>query len=150
MGKYDQIISMDRPMDPKHPPMSIHNRAAQFAPFDALTGFGGRIYETSRLTDDRMELSEDVKQVIDAKLRQIAEHIKEQPEVTVTYFVPDKTKDGGSYQTVTAPAVKIDTYEERLHLKDDIHIAFDDIVKLDKENDLINPAKMTYHIYESL
>ena len=56
MGKYDQIINLDRPFDSKHPAMSIHNRAAQFAPFDALTGFGGRIHEVSRLTDARIEL----------------------------------------------------------------------------------------------
>lgn len=59
-----------------------------------------------------------------------AYHIKEQPLVTVTYFLPDKTKDGGSYQTLTAPAVKIDTYDERLHLEDDISIAFDDIIDI--------------------
>ena len=57
-------------------------------------------------------------------------HIKEQPLVTVTYFLPDKTKDGGSYQTLTAPAVKIDTYDERLHLEDDISIAFDGIIDI--------------------
>ncbi len=130
MGKYDQIIDMERPVDTKHKPMSIHNRAAQFAPFDALTGFGGRIYETSRLTQERMELTEDAKQVIDDKLLQIEEHIKEQPEVTVTYFLPDKTKDGGAYPTITARAVRIDTYDERLRLEDDISIAFDDIVEL--------------------
>ncbi len=131
MGKYDHIIHQERPVDTKHKPMSIHNRAAQFAPFDALTGFGGRIYETSRLTQEKIELTEDVKQVINEKLRQIEDHIKEQPQVTVTYFLPDKTKDGGSYPTITARAVKIDTYDERLRLEDDISIAFDDIVEIE-------------------
>lgn len=130
MGKYDQIINLDRPFDSKHPAMSIHNRAAQFAPFDALTGFGGRIHEVSRLTDARIELTDEIKQVINDQLRQIEAHIKEQPLVTVTYFLPDKTKDGGSYQTLTAPTVKIDTYDERLHLEDDISIAFDDIIDI--------------------
>ncbi|MDO4620355.1 MAG: hypothetical protein Q4B09_07020 [Lachnospiraceae bacterium] len=130
MGKYDQIINLERPVDKKHPPMSIHNRAAQFAPFDALTGFSGRIYETSRLTSERIELTEDVRQVINDSLRQIEAHIKEQPEVTVTYFLPDKRKDGGSYPTVTARVLKMDTYDERLRLEDDISIAFDDIVEL--------------------
>lgn len=130
MGKYDQIINLDRPFDSKHPAMSIHNRAAQFAPFDALTGFGGRIHEVSRLTDARIELTDEIKQVINDQLRQIEAHIKEQPLVTVTYSLPDKAKDGGSYQTLTAPAVKIDTYDERLHLEDDISIAFDDIIDI--------------------
>ncbi len=130
MGKYDQIIDMERPFDAKHPSMSLHNRAAQFAPFDALTGFGGRIYEVSRLTNSRVELTDEVKQTINNQLRQIESRIREQPIVTVTYFLPDKTKDGGSYPTVTAPAVKIDAYDERLHLEDDISIAFDDIVEI--------------------
>ncbi len=130
MEKYAAILHLQRPVDTKHPPMSLHNRAAQFAPFDALTGFGGRIYETSRLTQQRSELSEDVKQAINDTLRQIEENIKEQPLVTVTYFLPDKTKDGGSYQTVTAHAQKIDVYDERLRLEDDLSIAFDDIASL--------------------
>ncbi len=130
MEKYDQIINQDRPFDSKHPAMSIHNRAAQFAPFDALTGFGGRIHEVSRLTDARVELTEEVKQVINDQLRQIEAIIKEQPLISVTFFLPDKTKDGGSYQTITAKAVKIDTYDERLRLEDDISIAFDDIIEI--------------------
>lgn len=130
MGKYDQIIHKARPIDPKHPPMSIHNRAAQFAPFDALTGFGGRIYEVSRLTEQRMELSEELKQVINKQLLALNNQIKARPEATVTFFLPDKTKDGGAYQTITAHAVKIDTYDERLHLEDDISIAFDDILEI--------------------
>ncbi len=136
MEKYDQIINQDRPFDSKHPAMSIHNRAAQFAPFDALTGFGGRIHEVSRLTDARVELAEEVKQVINDQLRLIESRINEQPLVSVTYFLPDKTKDGGSYQTITAPAVKIDAYDERLRLEDDISIAFDDIIEVSIEKRL--------------
>ncbi|MDO4621701.1 MAG: hypothetical protein Q4B22_01990 [Eubacteriales bacterium] len=131
MGKYDAIIHRNRPVDSKHPAMSLHNRAAQFAPFDALTGFGNQIFETARLTQARMEISEDVRQVINGRLRQIEDRIKEQPTVTVTYFLPDKTKDGGSYPTVTARVLKIDIYKERLRLEDDLSIAFDDIVQLD-------------------
>ncbi len=136
MGKYDQILHAARPLDTKHAPMSLHNRAAQFAPFDALTGFGGRIYEASRLTTERIELTEEVKQEINDKLLQIETHIKEHPSVTVTYFLPDKTKDGGSYRTITASAVKIDIYDERLHLENDISIAFDDIVEILFQNRL--------------
>ncbi len=130
MGKYDEIIDMERPVDTRHPAMSLHNRAAQFAPFDALTGFGGRIYETSRLTQDRIELTEEAQLLINDRLRQIEEHIKEQPLVTVTYFEPDKTKSGGSYPTVTAHVLKIDTYDERLRMEDDLSIAFDDITQI--------------------
>ncbi|MDO4632465.1 MAG: hypothetical protein Q4B01_01255 [Eubacteriales bacterium] len=136
MGKYDEIIHLSRPVDNRHPAMSLHNRAAQFAPFDALTGFGGRIYETSRLTSERIDLTEDVKQTINARLLRIEAHIKEHPLVTVTYFLPDKTKDGGSYPTVTARVLKIDIYEERLRLENDLNIAFDDIMALEPAQDL--------------
>ncbi len=130
MGKYDQIINGERPVDPKHPPMSMHHRAAQFAPFDALTGFGGRIHETSRLTQERIELTDEVKEIISDRLRQIQKQITEHPNVTVTYFLPDKTKDGGSYPTVTARVMKIDPYEERLRMEDDLSIAFEDIIDI--------------------
>ncbi len=136
-GKYDRIIHMERPVDNRHPGMSLHNRAAQFAPFDALTGFGGKIYETSRLTQKRIDLTEEVKQVINKQLLQIESHIKEHPLVSVTYFLPDRTKDGGSYPTVTARALKIDTYDERLRLEDDLSIAFDDIFEIE----LVSPLQ---------
>ncbi len=130
MGKYDKIMHMKRPVDTKHPAMSLHNRAAQFAPFDALTGFGGRIYETSRLTEERMELTEDAKAGINKELLRIESQIKNHPMVTVTYFLADKTKDGGSYPTVTSHALKINTYDERLLLEEDLSIPFDDIVEI--------------------
>lgn len=131
MEKYSEILHLTRPFDHRHPAMTLQNRAAQFAPFDALTGFDGRIHEVSRLTDTRIELSEEAKHVINDQLCLIDAHIKEHPVITVTYFVPDKTKDGGSYQTITASAVKIDIYDERLHLCDDLSIAFDDILSID-------------------
>ncbi len=130
MNKYENIIDLPRPEDLKHKPMSLHNRAAQFAPFDALTGFGGRIYETSRLTRERIELSDEMKSVINEKLRQISMNIKSHPMVSVTYFIPDKTKSGGDYQTLSARVLKINAYDERLLLEDEISIAFDDITEL--------------------
>ncbi|MDO4647689.1 MAG: hypothetical protein Q4B26_03490 [Eubacteriales bacterium] len=135
MGKYDHIMHLERPVDTKHPVMSLHNRAAQFAPFDALTGFGGRIYETSRLTKERIEISDEVQMTINEQLCLIEEHLKEHPLVTVTYFLPDKTKDGGSYPTITAHVLKIDTYDERLRLENDVSIPFDDIAALEMQED---------------
>ncbi len=131
MGNYDSILHKRRPVDTKHVSMSLHNRAAQFAPFDALTGFGGRIHEASRIVGQRIELTDEVRSVINDRLCQIERHIKENPMVTVTYFVPDCTKYGGSYETITAPAEKILPYDERLILSEDVSIAFDDILKLD-------------------
>ncbi|MCD7845379.1 MAG: YolD-like family protein [Oscillospiraceae bacterium] len=131
MGKYENIIHLGRPCDSNHKPMSMHNRAAQFAPFDALTGFGGRIYESSRLTKERIELCEEQKLEINQKMRLIQEHINERVEVSITYFVPDETKDGGAYRTVTGVVHKIDEYDERVRLEDNTCIAFDDILGLD-------------------
>ncbi len=130
MSKYDDIIDMEQPIDKNHPRMSLHNRAAQFAPFDALTGFGGRIYETSRLTDTRIELTDEEKQTINLQLCDVAAHIKERPVVTITFFVPDKTKDGGTYHTISAIALKIDTLNECLYLEEDMCIHFDDMTSV--------------------
>ncbi|MBQ7087765.1 MAG: hypothetical protein IJM96_09860, partial [Clostridia bacterium] len=84
--KYDDIINMPHRKSAKHPQMSMINRAAQFSPFAALTGHGEAIKETARLTDERVELDESVKAVIDERLQYIEENIKSKPTATVTYF----------------------------------------------------------------
>lgn len=106
--KYDDIINMPHHKSAKHPQMSMINRAAQFSPFAALTGHGEAIKETARLTDERIELDESVKAVIDERLQYIEENIKSKPTVTVTYFEPDNRKEGGEYVTVTGKVRKID------------------------------------------
>ncbi len=131
MGKYDSILYKERPLDTKHPAMSLNNRAAQFAPFDALNGFDGQIFETARIVSPKLTLSEDVKQVINERLYMIEQSVSEAPVVTVTYFVPDVSKDGGSYRTVTAAVKKLLPYEKQLILENDLIILFDDISQLD-------------------
>ena len=106
--KYDDVIWRQHPTSKKHPRMSRMNRAAQFAPFAALTGYEESIEETARLTDHRIELSEENIEDINSKLNFIKEHIKERPEVTVTYFQPDERKEGGEYLTVTGRVRWID------------------------------------------
>ena len=106
--KYDDIINMPHHKSAKHPQMSMINRAAQFSPFAALTGHGEAIKETARLTDERIELDESVKAVIDERLQYIEENIKSKPTATVTYFEPDDRKEGGEYVTVTGKVGKID------------------------------------------
>ena len=107
--KYDDIINMPHHKSAKHPQMSMINRAAQFSPFAALTGHGEAIKETARLTDERVELDESVKAVIDERLQYIEENIKSKPTATVTYFEPDERKSGGEYVTVTGEVKKIDS-----------------------------------------
>ena len=106
--KYEDVINRQHPTSKIHPRMSRTNRAAQFAPFAALTGYEESIEETARLTDRRIELGEDEIAEINEKLNFIQEHIKERPKVTITYFQPDERKDGGEYVTVTGRVRRID------------------------------------------
>ena len=94
-SEYDHIIQMPHPTSTKHPRMSLSNRATQFSPFAALSGHSAALAETARLTDQEIELTEDLKAVLDQKQRILLEHIKEHPKVTVTWFQPDEKKDGG-------------------------------------------------------
>ncbi len=133
MGKYEKILHMERPADFEHIPMAMHNRAAQFAPFDALTGFGGRVHEASRTTQERIELTDEEKQTINEKILCLMDRLPEHPMISVTYFVPDRTKSGGSYETVTGKLKKVDTLEECLVLEGRLKIGMGEIVGICKE-----------------
>ena len=98
MGNYEDIINLTHHVSKKHPQMSMHDRAAQFAPFAALSGHSEAIAETARLTDRKIELDEYEKMNLDEKLIVLQEHIRETPEINVTYFCPDDNKDGGRYE----------------------------------------------------
>ena len=107
-GKYDDIIHMPRPVSKKHSPMSNFDRAAQFSPFAALTGYDAVIAETGRLTDTQIELDEGGKALLDEKLQVLRTHLEEQPAVRLTVFSPDCRKSGGAYEAVTGSVKKID------------------------------------------
>ena len=124
---YADIIDLPHHVSKRHPQMPMEKRAAQFSPFAAMVGHDAAIRETARLTEERLELSEDEKAVIDGKLQMIKAHIKEQPEVTVTYFHPDKKKSGGAYVTVTGSAKKVDNVSKLLLLQDGRAIPIKDI-----------------------
>jgi len=117
--RYDDVINRQHPTSKKHPRMSNMNRAAQFAPFAALTGYEESIEETARLTDRRIELSEYEIEELNAKLNSIQEHIKERPEVTITYFQHDERKEGGAYITVTGKVRRIDDVNRILVFEDE-------------------------------
>ena len=127
MSKYDDIINLKRPVS-RRMPMSITNRAAQFAPFSALTGYDEAIKETSRITSEKHELSEGKIEIINNKLNEIKNNgIR---RVKITYFVKDKSKSGGEYVTEEVDIKKIDIYNEKLVcLK--LSISFDDILEID-------------------
>ena len=130
-GKYDDIIHLSRPVSGRHAPMSMIDRAAQFSPFAALTGYDGVIRETARETDVRTELTETAKAELNEKLQMIAEVIDTQPEVTVVHFCADQRKSGGSYLITAGKVKKIDLYEQVLMLQDGSRIPIHQIYQID-------------------
>ena len=128
MGAYDDIIHLPHPTSPRHPRMPMIDRAAQFTPFQALTGYGDAIQETARLTGEKVELTEDEKAVLDEKLRLLADTGN---EAVFTYFLPDGKKSGGAYVTVLGAIKKLDPLEGRLVLADGIAIPIDDILEIE-------------------
>lgn len=120
--KYDDIINLPHHVSTRHPQMTLSERAAQFAPFAALTGHNAAIQETARYTDSFAELDEDRKELLDEKLRELALRLQEEGaqerEVEITYFQPDLKKSGGSYVTVRGRVKKIDGYKHQILLAD--------------------------------
>lgn len=128
MGAYDDIIHLPHPTSARHPRMPMIERAAQFSPFAALVGHGAAIEETARLTDRKIELTEDEKNLLDEKLRLLLET----GGVGVfTYYLPDERKDGGAYVTADGAVKKIDPLEGRVILKNGTAIPIEDILEIE-------------------
>lgn len=121
-GKYEDIINLPHHVSKTHPQMPLYDRAAQFSPFAALTGYEDAIRETARLTDDWVQLSEDKKQELDEKLRQLISEKGRTEPVTITFFQPDERKAGGSYRTVTGQIRKFDMCKRKVFFKDGTEI----------------------------
>lgn len=129
MNNYDDIINLSRPIS-KHPRMSLYQRSAQFAPFAALTGYEGQVKETARLTDRRIELDEEMKLILDLKIQVIKEMLSDNPEVEITYFIPDTRKDGGRYETIINNVKKIDSYNEHIIMQNNLKIEIKEIINI--------------------
>ena len=128
MGKYDDMINLPRP-EPVRARMDELSRAAQFAPFAALTGYDEAVGETARLVDEKIELSEDERAYLDEQTKKIRE-IPER-EIAVTYFIADKRKSGGAYLTARGFVKKIDEIERVLVLTSGEEIPLDDVFDID-------------------
>ncbi len=128
---YDDIINLPHHISEIHPQMPAADRAAQFSPFAALTGYDDAIVETARLTDSKRDLTEGEKQKINSQLNALQARMRSDPFVTVVFFEKDLRKDGGSYKTVMGAAKKLDEYSGALELSDGTRIAFDDILSLE-------------------
>ena len=118
LHQYDDIIHLPHPTSKKHPRMAAIDRAAQFSPFAALTGFDATIAETGRLTDESIELDESRKEALNERLRRVLSEISQQPRVRITYFREDERKAGGAYVTVSGRVKKVDAYDHTIILTD--------------------------------
>lgn len=139
MNNYDDIIDLDYQISTKHRRMSIESRAAQFAPFAALTGYNEAIKESSRLTDKKIEISDELKNILDYKLSLINKN----DLVIITYFVKDNKKSGGEYKTIKNKIKKIDKIKKMIILNDNIKINIEDVISI-KINDIIDKEVLLY------
>lgn len=133
VDNYEDIINLPHHVSLRHPQMNALSRAAQFAPYAALTGYGDAIDETARVTDEKIEIDEELKKELDRKIQIIKEKIKELPQITFTYFISDMFKQGGSYILVTGNVKKIDENDESIILTDGSKIKIDDIIEMQGE-----------------
>ena len=130
---YEDILNLPHHVSKTRPQMSMLDRAAQFSPFAALTGYDDAIKETGRLTDEKIEMDEDRKAALDMTQAYLIEMIDEQPEISITYFLPDAKKSGGAYVTVTGNLKRFDEYERLLILTDGKKIPMDDIADIESD-----------------
>ena len=121
-GKYDEIMGLPHHVSKTRPQMPMSDRAAQFAPFAALTGYDSAIKETGRLTDERIELDEGALTALNMRYQLLMDALDEEPEVEITYFKPDERKAGGAYVT-----------ERLITMQDGTKIPMDDILSIDGE-----------------
>ena len=133
MSKYNEIIYLPHHVSKTRPQMPMSDRAAQFAPFAALTGYDAAIKETGRLTDERIELDVEALSALDMKYQLLMEALDEVPEVTITYFQPDERKAGGKYVSAVGAVKKIDDFERRITMRDGTRIPMDDVLSIDGE-----------------
>lgn len=129
--RYDDILHLPHHVSATRPRMSRLNRAAQFAPFDALSGYSAALAEAARFTEPATELDESAKVRLDRKLRRLLAHRAEGPLLTVTYFQPDDRKAGGTYRTVAGALEALDPGRGLLILEGGVRIRFEQIRRLE-------------------
>lgn len=127
---YDDIIRLPHHISQNHPQMPLRDRAAQFAPFAALTGYEAALGETARLSVERRELDAQEAEELNRRLVALIARLSERPEVTIEYFVPDERKSGGAYVTVTGRVRNISVAERLLVMEDGTEIPMEDVVSV--------------------
>jgi len=129
-GQYDDIINMPHHVSKTRAQMPRKNRAAQFAPFAALTGYEDAIDESARRTDSKAELSEDEADELNKNIKLLSARIASEPYCEITYFVPDKHKSGGKYITVSGNVRFIEEATRQIVFCDGMRIPLKDIIKI--------------------
>ncbi len=133
MDDYRDILEQTRPVSTKHRPMPREARAAQFAPFAALTGYDAAVEEEARLTGTRLERSDEQNDALNRTLTALTEIIRDEPAIAVTYFVPDEKKEGGCYTTIHGRLRRVDRLSARLILTDKRTVPLADVLDITQE-----------------
>ena len=129
MSEYDDIIGLEH-FDPKHKRMSIYERAAQFAPFAALSGYEDDIKETARRTNKRIECSEEVYEELNRNIQYLLSILDSKPLIEIVYFVPDKKKEGGEYIIKQGNIKRIDLVNQILKFNDNEVIDLNEVIMI--------------------
>ena len=129
--KYDSIMNLPHHVSKTRPQMPMSDRAAQFAPFAALTGYDSVIKEIGRLTDEKIELDEEALTALDMRYQILIDALDDKPEITITFFKADEHKKGGKYLAVTGTVKKIDAFERLIVMQDGVKIPMDDVLSIE-------------------
>ena len=132
-NRYNEIINLPHHVSKTRPQMPMSDRAAQFAPFAALTGYDAAIKETGRLTDEKIEMDEEALNILNMKFQILVDSLDDEPEVTFTYFKPDERKAGGAYLEVTGTVKKVDDFERLIVMHNGTKMPMDDILNIEGE-----------------
>ena len=132
-NRYNEIINLPHHVSKTRPQMPMSDRAAQFAPFAALTGYDAAIKETGRLTDEKIEMDEEALNILNMKFQILVDSLDDEPEVTFTYFKPDERKAGGAYIEVTGTVKKVDDFERLIVMHNGTKMPMDDILNIEGE-----------------
>lgn len=132
-NNYDDIVNLPHHVSETRPRMPMKDRAAQFSPFAALTGYDSAIKETGRLTDAKIELGEEALSILNMKFQVLLDNLDDSPEVIFTYFKPDERKAGGAYIDVSGTVKKVDDFERLFVMQDGTKIPIDDVLRIEGE-----------------
>ena len=130
---YEDIVNLPRHITKIHPQATMDDRAARFSPFAAISGYEDMVKEAARVTEERIDITDATKELLNEKLNMIIEFLDEEPEVTITYFEPDKKKDGGAYISITGTVKRIDEYERFVLMSDDKKIRIEEIYAIESD-----------------